>query len=58
MFFDISYNTHIDFLIYNKISKIPLLAVEVDGYKYHQEGNKQKERDILKIMFYLNIIYH
>ena len=42
------YNTHIDFLIYNKISKIPLLAVEVDGYKYHKEDNKQKERDILK----------
>ena len=30
------HNTHIDFLIYNKISKIPLLVVEVDGYKYHQ----------------------
>lgn len=42
------HNTHIDFLIYNKISKIPLLAVEVDGYKYHKEDNKQKERDILK----------
>ena len=42
------YNTHIDFLIYNKISKIPLLAVEVDRYKYHKEDNKQKERDILK----------
>ena len=22
--------------------------VEVDGYKYHKEYNKQKERDILK----------
>ena len=22
--------------------------VEVDGYKYHKEDNKQKERDILK----------
>mgnify|MGYP004664020475 FL=1 len=42
------HNIHIDFLIYNKISKIPLLAVEVDGYKYHKEDNKQKERDILK----------
>ena len=41
-------NTHVDFLIYNKISKIPLLVVEVDGYKYHKEGNRQKERDILK----------
>ena len=42
------HNTHVDFLIYNKISKILLLAVEVDGYKYHKEDNKQKERDILK----------
>ena len=22
--------------------------IEVDGYKYHKEDNKQKERDILK----------
>ena len=51
------HNTHIDFLIYNKISKIPLLAVEVDGYKYHKEDNKQKERDILKnnILYKYNI---
>ena len=42
------HNTHIDFLIYNKISKVPLLTVEVDGYKYHKGDNKQKERDILK----------
>ena len=42
------HNTHIDFLIYNKISKIPLLVIEVDGYKYHKKGSKQKERDILK----------
>ncbi len=42
------HNTHVDFLIYNKISKIPLLVIEVDGYKYHKKGSKQKERDILK----------
>ena len=41
------HNTHVDFLIYNEISKIPLLVIEVDGYKYHKEDNKQKERDIL-----------
>jgi len=23
-------------------------VVEVDGYKYHKEDNKQKERDVLK----------
>ena len=42
------HNTHVDFLIYNEISKISLLVIEVDGYKYHKENNKQKERDILK----------
>ena len=25
-----------------------ITAVEVDGYKYHKEDNKQKESDILK----------
>lgn len=40
--------THLDFLIYNRISKKPVLAVEVDGYKYHKEGTKQSERDKMK----------
>lgn len=40
--------THLDFLIYNKISKKPVLAVEVDGYHYHKTGTKQAERDIMK----------
>ena len=41
-------NTHIDFLIYSKIVHKIMLAVEVDGYKYHKEGTKQAERDIKK----------
>lgn len=40
--------SHIDFLIYNRVSKIPVLAIEVDGYRYHKEGTKQAERDKLK----------
>ncbi len=40
--------THIDFLVFNKISKKPVLAIEVDGYKVHKEGTKQHERDLLK----------
>lgn len=40
--------THIDFLIYNKITKEPVLAIEVDGHKYHKKGTRQSERDILK----------
>lgn len=38
-------NTHLDFVIYNKINKQPVLVVETDGYSYHKEGTKQFERD-------------
>lgn len=40
--------THIDFLLYNRISKKPVLAVEVDGYKYHKADTVQASRDALK----------
>ena len=40
--------THLDFLIYNRISKKPVLAIEVDGYKYHKEDTIQASRDLLK----------
>ncbi len=40
--------THLDFLIYNRISKKPVLAIEVDGYKYHKEDTVQASRDLLK----------
>lgn len=40
--------THFDFMLYNRISKKPVLVIEVDGYKFHKEGTKQHERDLLK----------
>lgn len=40
--------THVDFLIYNKVGKQPVLAIETDGFSYHQEGSRQKERDRMK----------
>jgi len=40
--------THVDFLIYDKVSKIPKLIVEVDGVRFHEEGSKQSERDLKK----------
>ena len=40
--------THLDFLIYNKVSKKPVLAIEVDGQEYHKEGTVQAERDHMK----------
>ena len=40
--------THLDFLIYNRIGKKPVLAIEVDGYEYHKEDTVQASRDLLK----------
>lgn len=40
--------SHLDFLIYNRVSKRPILGIEVDGYRYHKEGTKQAERDKIK----------
>lgn len=40
--------THIDFLIYDKVGKKPILAIEVDGWSYHKEGTAQADRDKLK----------
>ena len=40
--------THIDFLIFNVIDKSPVLAIEVDGYAYHNDNVKQIQRDKLK----------
>jgi hypothetical protein len=40
--------THIDFLIYNRISKKPVLAIEVDGFHNHKIGTRQYERDRMK----------
>jgi Type III restriction enzyme, res subunit./Protein of unknown function (DUF2726)./Viral (Superfamily 1) RNA helicase. len=39
-------NTAIDFLIFEEATdKRPVLAIEVDGYKYHNEDKEQGERD-------------
>ena len=40
--------THIDFSVINRVTKKLILAVEVDGYKYHNKETRQAERDLLK----------
>jgi superfamily I DNA and/or RNA helicase len=40
--------THVDFMIYNKVNKQPVVAIEIDGYSFHKEGTTQHERDKLK----------
>lgn len=41
-------STHIDFLIINRVTKEPLLAIETDGYSYHNELTEQFKRDRMK----------
>ncbi len=40
--------THVDFLIYNKLDRSPVLGIEIDGVSFHKEGTKQAQRDKLK----------
>lgn len=41
-------SSHIDFLIFNKISRQTVLAIEVDGVAYHANNQMQLERDKMK----------
>ncbi|WP_368253388.1 DUF2726 domain-containing protein, partial [Clostridium paraputrificum] len=41
-------NTHVDFILFNKLDKSPVLVIEVDGFKYHDENEAQLERDKIK----------
>lgn len=40
--------SHVDFLIYNSLTKQPLQTIEVDGWHFHKNNDVQKSRDILK----------
>lgn len=40
--------THIDFVVYNKMDKKMVMAIEVDGYYFHHKGTRQSERDEMK----------
>ena len=40
--------SHVDFLVYNSLTKRPLLAIEVDGWYYHKRQGGQVTRDALK----------
>lgn len=40
--------THVDFLLFNKMDKAPIMAIEVDGTSFHAVGSKQAERDARK----------
>ena len=40
--------THVDFLLFNRVSKLPVMGIEVNGYSFHREGTEQSLRDELK----------
>ena len=42
------YSTHLDFLVINHVTKKPVLAIETDGYSYHNDETEQHQRDLLK----------
>lgn len=41
-------NSHLDFLIFSRLSYQPVIAIEVDGYGYHDANATQVERDRVK----------
>ena len=43
-----NYSTHLDFLIINRVTKRPVLAIETDGYSYHNDKTVQHQRDLMK----------
>lgn len=40
--------SHVDFLIYNTVTKQPVQVIEVDGWNYHRNSSVQQHRDALK----------
>jgi very-short-patch-repair endonuclease len=46
--FALNPNSHLDFLIFSRINQKPVLAIEVDGFKFHDNNEKQLERDAVK----------
>lgn len=39
---------HVDFTVFNRVTKEILFGIEVDGYNYHKKGTRQAERDSKK----------
>lgn len=47
--------SHVDFLLYNTLTKQPTCAIEVDGWHFHKENDAQQTRDILKNQIFTKI---
>ena len=40
--------TLVDFVLYNKTTRLPVLAIEVDGMSFHKSNSEQSKRDAFK----------
>lgn len=40
--------THLDFVVFSRIDKAPVLAIEVDGFEFHENNKQQQKRDEIK----------
>lgn len=47
--------SHVDFLLYNSLTKQPMSAIEVDGWHFHKESDAQQSRDALKDQIFTKI---
>jgi hypothetical protein len=44
----VQHRASVDFVVYNRITNQPLLAIEVDGFAFHENNTDQRARDALK----------
>lgn len=42
------FSTHLDFLVISRVTKKPVLAIETDGFNYHNDATEQHQRDLKK----------
>lgn len=44
----VEHRASLDFVVYNRVTNQPLLAIEVDGFAFHENNPRQRERDARK----------
>ncbi|MBV9649896.1 MAG: AAA family ATPase [Pseudonocardiales bacterium] len=44
----VRHRASVDFVVYNRVTNYPLLAIEVDGFAFHENNPDQLKRDTLK----------
>ena len=44
----VQHRASVDFVVYNRVTNQPLLAIEVDGFAFHENNPDQRARDTLK----------